>query len=254
MIGEQMLDREDRPALVSFEIKSIEDKLASEKEGYTVYKNIEYAHVTPPYSKDRLVFTVDTWVRNCKDKLRNGRIPQKFYDYWMSSLDAWRKGLEPPVDGTDIRNWGLITPAQISACRAANIRTVEDLAMANDEGLRRLGMGGVHLKNKAAAFVKAQKDHGPLVQENAKLKREIEQLQGTVKSLEGKIDRIINESNGRPLMEDRDDGNSHMSISPSDILDVSHETKTPAELYEEKFGHAPHHKMKEETILRKISQ
>jgi hypothetical protein len=77
----------------------------------------------------------------------------------------------------------VISPAQQSNLIAINIRTVEDLAGVNDEGVRRIGMGGGELRDKAKAWLSQMKDKGPLTQENATLRAENITLKATVESL-----------------------------------------------------------------------
>ena len=77
----------------------------------------------------------------------------------------------------------MLTPAQVEALVRINILTVEDLAGVNDEGMKRIGMGAVEMKNKARAWLMQVNDKGPLTQENAALKRENDSLRGQVTEL-----------------------------------------------------------------------
>lgn len=236
---------EERPAMVRFERRPIEDKPASREAGQVVYKDVDFVLVTPPFSKDLFEHKVEVWFQNVDINVRNGRTKPEWRDYWHECYEKWKRGEEAPLNGTSVKNWPAITPAQCKTLLVANILTIEDLAIANDEGVRRLGMGGHELKSKAKAYVKAVKDTGPLVMEIAALEKENAIQQGTIASLAEKVD-ILNQRlesmKGQPLVEVE-------AISVSDILD-----KSPTEQYIEKFGKKPHHLMKDETMLKRIAE
>lgn len=50
--------------------------------------------------------------------------------------------------GTDIRNWPVVSPAQIKNLFELHVHTIEDLAAANEEVISGIGMGGRMLKQK----------------------------------------------------------------------------------------------------------
>lgn len=225
--------REERPAWVQFEQRAVQDYEKTREIGHVVMKNVDYVLVTPPYSKDCFEFVAEKWFINQKNYVRNGRIPQKWLDHWEAAYDAWKRGLEPPINGVDIRNWPLVSPAQVQNLVRSGCRSVEDLANANDEALRRIGMGGIELRQKAIAFLKAAENHGPLVTENEKLRAVIRQLESEIAALQ-KDSTVPHET----TEED----------SADEIFD------DPKAEYEKIFGKPPHHKMKEATIKQKIAQ
>lgn len=253
---------EDRPAMVRFETRAVEDKVASRESGGVIYKDVDWVMVTPPYSKDCFESKAKTWFETVEKNVRNGRTPPEWRDHWKKTYENWKKGEEAPINGTSVKNWSAITKAQCKTLLIANIFTIEDLAIANDEGVRRLGMGGVDLKNKARAYVQATKDTGPLVMENAALKKQVDQQEVTISNLTEKIEIMgqrLEAMQSQPLQE--------VEISASDILDVEGpEMVTPPvdippipkisiqDQYIAKFGKKPHHLMKEATILRKLAE
>ncbi len=131
---------------------------------------------------------------NMEQDVTNGRMPAEWRDRYVLQLEAWRNGQELPPEGTPIRGWGVISPAQQEMLTRINILTVEDLAGVNDEGLRRIGMGALDLKNKAVAWMAQLADKGPLTievaglkAENASLRTSIETMSAQLKALESKI-------------------------------------------------------------------
>lgn len=178
-------DREERPPMVKFERRSVEDKSASRLAGQIVYTDVDFVLVTPPYSKDLFEQKVQTWF---KSKETCSRTPREWLDHWKKSYERFKEGEEIPLNGTSVKNWSAISQAECKTLIAANILTIEDLALVNGEGLRRLGMGANSLKNRAKDYVQAAKNTGPLVVEMAALRAELNQKDGTIQSLSEKID------------------------------------------------------------------
>jgi len=254
-VGDLMARDDDRPAFVRFERRAVKDSEATLKEGRYVSKDEDYALITPPYSKDIIEKKVDSWFDQVDQQVRSGRVPDKHFEFWKESYDRWQKGQEPPVDGTSVKNWSAISPAQCQNLINAGCRTIEDLAQANDEAMRRLGMGGQDLRNKAKAWVQSTKDHGPLVIEMANLKNENSQLKGTIDSLQKQIELM-----GIQLDAQSSEANPHKSFRAT--VEEIHESEEVAksqvstllhEEYEKKFGRKPGH-MKDETIRQKLNE
>lgn len=167
-----IMERKDRPAFAKFVQIVKEDKAASQREGRFVGRDVDMVHVTPPYSKDVIIYPALEWFEKLERDVAAGRIPREWVDQYRKDYDFWKRGLEAPPNGVPVKGWGVISPAQQEELIRLNIRTVEDLAAINDEGLRRIGMGGVDLKTKASAWLAQLKDKGPLTVEMAALKVE----------------------------------------------------------------------------------
>ncbi len=243
-------EKEKRPAYVRFERRPIEDKAASLAAGRAVSKDVDFALVTPPFSKDCVEYKVDTWLINMEKNLRDGRIKPEWAEIWKKGLENWRNGQEAPVNGTSVRDWSSISPAQVKNLLSAGCHTIEDLAAVNGEGLKRIGMGGMELRNKAKAWLQAAESHGPLVMEVSALKDENAQLKGTIDSLQRQVNALVDKSNIYGVSEN----NISDDISVSDIIEPEENSKTLADQYQEKFGKKPHHLMKEENIIKAIAQ
>ena len=239
--------REERPPYVRFESKTVEDKAASLAAGRYVGKDVDYAIVTPTYSKDEMPYKVDRWFEGVEKNVRDGRMNPKWLDMWKEAYKRWKNGQEIPLHGTPIRGWGLIAPSMQETLIRMNCMTVEDLAAINDEGMKRVGMGALELKNKARNWLQAMKDHGPIAtqitaleKENTILKSQVETLSAQVAAL-----RSAGNSSSQMIQSVQDE------ITANDLLE---DEQTPAQQYEAKFGKKPHHKMKEETILEALKE
>lgn len=185
-----MESKEDRPSLVMFERRPLEDRAASIAANRYVAKDVDHALITAPGTRDKYVTTVKDWMKGLDRQVREGRIPVEWKEKYLDSYERWKRGEEIPVNGTPIKGWGMISPAQQTNLIAISVVTVEDLARLNDEGMRRLGIGAADLKNKAVAWLAQLDDKGPLVQEVATLKAENASLKKQVESLTKKVEAL----------------------------------------------------------------
>lgn len=180
-------DRAERPAIVRFERVAVEDKAKTIENGRFTAKDVDYALITPPYSKDVVRMKVSSWLDNLERDAQAGRIPEEWVQRYKRAHELWQNGQEMPPDGTPIRGWAVISPAQQENLIRINILTVEDLAGVNDEGAKRIGMGAIELKNKAIAWLRTANDRGPLTIENAALKAENAVLRGQIETLQKQV-------------------------------------------------------------------
>ena len=208
------MERSDRPAIVRFERKTVEDKPASLLAKRYVAKDVDYALVTPPYSKDVIPLKIEQWKANMKQDLAAGRIPPDWVKAYEESYEKWLNGQEMPPNGTAIRGWGVISPAQQENLIRINILTVEDLAAANDEGKRRIGMGALELITKAQTWLKQMTDAGGVTIELAQVKTENANLKAELEGLKEQVARI---SKGEtPVAQEAK--SEVLSLSADDIL------------------------------------
>lgn len=256
-VGE-VSNREERPAYVRFERRPVEDKEASLREGRYMAKDVDFALVTPPYSKDCVEQKVTRWLEDLDRGVRDGRIPQQWATLWKEGYQKWQNGQEMPLHGTPILGWGVVSPAQQKMLIAINCLTVEDLAQINDEGMKRVGMGGLELRNKAKNWLASVKDHGGLTiqmsaleQENAQLKASVDGLKAQVEALKG----MIPQAQPTRVFHAQNEISAEDLLEPEDINPVEHDPVDydpvgydPVEAYTQKFGKKPHHKMKLESI------
>ncbi|PKR56347.1 hypothetical protein [Thalassospira lohafexi] len=169
----------ERPAFVEFETRAVEDRAATEDQGHVVYKDQYWVNITPMGNGNTVVERIaEEWL---KDKERQN---DKFLRHYQESFRAFKEGEESPVDGTRIRDWPSATPAQIKQLDRANVRTIEDLAAANETLLNAIGMGARALKQKAEAWLKSSEDVGKVAERNAKLEQTVEHQTDVIAKLE----------------------------------------------------------------------
>lgn len=95
---------------------------------------------------------------------------------FKQKYDAFIKGVEAPVNGLAVENWPSATPAEVKMLKQANVRTVEDLAMLSETGLKNVGFGARGLQSKAREFLASAAENGQVAVEMVQLKTEVESL------------------------------------------------------------------------------
>lgn len=149
-----------RPPYVIFELRPEEDRQASIEAGSARFRDVEFAIITPAGSKDRVERKVSDWFEHLEREVTGERFPVEWLNHFKEKFKAWKEGREVPVDGTPLTMWPALTPAQLKDLQGLHLRSVEDLAAANEEVIRRLGMGGRALKQQAVEWLKAANDVG----------------------------------------------------------------------------------------------
>lgn len=188
---------EARPPYVIFELRAVEDREASIAAGHFVAKDVPYAIITPQGSKDRIERVAEEWFSQLEQQSRENRFPSEWLRAFKSSFKDWQEGHEPAVNGTDVRNWPAASPAQVKALLDVRVRTVEDLASANEETISRLGMGGRALKARAVEWLASAFSTGKqaevlsaLKAENADLKSRNDSLEAQLRDLAARLEAL----------------------------------------------------------------
>lgn len=178
--------KQDRPAYVTFERRAVEDRQATLENGMYMSRDVDFALITPMGSKDRVERVVDEWFENLKQQAQEQRIPLEWVRAYKEAYAAWKEDREIPIDGHSVMNWAVLSPAQVKQLLDLRVRTVEDLAVANEETIARLGMGGRALKQRAVDFL-ASRDAGKVSGEMEKLRQENEALKIRNESIETQL-------------------------------------------------------------------
>lgn len=168
---------EERPAYVEFETRAVEDREETISRGYWVGKNVDFAIITPSGGKLVVEKRVDEWFQQLQ---RQGN---PFLSNYERAYEAWRKNEEIPLDGTPIKTWPAISPAQVAAVLKANVRTVEDLARAPEQALGVIGMGARALQERAKAWLESA-EQGKVAEQLAALRARLDSLEADNKRLQ----------------------------------------------------------------------
>ena len=142
-------------------------------------------------------------------------MPADWAEKFRRMYELWKQGQEMPLEGTPIKGWGVISPAQQETLIRMHVLTVEQLAAITSEGTNRIGMGGIEMKHKAEAWLNTLKKAGRPTMEIALLRKENAQLKVNQELLESKIEELTQFVN---KLESAKKSESN-PIELSDILD-----------------------------------
>jgi len=150
------MDNVAKPPYVTFKVAEVEDRQASIEAGYYVSKDVDFAVITPRGSKDKIERVAKEYLDYLAQQVRSGRFDRSWLTEIKEAYQAWKEGNEIPVSGFPVKNWPLLSPAQITTLLGLGIRSVEEVAEMNEESIARLGMGGRALKQKAIDWCSAR--------------------------------------------------------------------------------------------------
>lgn len=176
-----------RPPFVEFKQVAIFDKRRSDELGYRVTKDVDRAFVMQPGSRDVLEITAQDWLAQIRQKQIDGAhdaYPLEWVQGFQQKFDMWKQGLEAPVNGTHIREWPMLSPAQVNNLVTLRILTVEDVAAMTEDAMNRFGMGSRELKEKAKEWLAKREVASSVAQENEALKAQLAELTARLVALE----------------------------------------------------------------------
>mgnify|MGYP003635165333 FL=1 len=201
----EMLQEERHGFYVEFELRPEEDREETIAQGMPVFKDVEFAMITMPGGGLVVDKPINEALLNEWKHGDNRRKPPSPFAH--RAYEAWKEGREAPVNGTDLKNWPGVTPAQLKTCQNATVRTIEDLAAANADTIRKLGMGGVAMMEKAKAYL-ASANQNKTSEEVSALMVKLEALSDTVKRKDEQISDLLErldestKKRGRPRKEE----------------------------------------------------
>ncbi len=189
---------EARPPFVQFEVQAVEDRSASLEQGHYVTKDVVFAITTPQGSKDRIPRKAEEWFEQLHQQVQEQRFPAEWLRHFRESYRAFCEDREPPANGTPLRNFTVLSPAQLQLLLNFGVRSIEDLAAANEELIGRLGMGGRALKQKAVEWLESSKSTGAQVEKIVALQQQNAALQETVDRLSSQVQELLLKQVAKP--------------------------------------------------------
>ena len=121
-----------------FFIDSVQDYVATEREGRPIFKDEERVRIYFPGDQTkRPVF----------------KVTREYTDKWPQEYAAFKAGHEVSLNGTPIEQWPILKRAQVLEMKALGFRTVEDIAGMTDHAMQRIGMGGSRLRELAKSYL-----------------------------------------------------------------------------------------------------
>lgn len=178
--------QQPRLPYVQFRSEAAEVK---DKDGHVTYVNKYWADIVPAGGKDVLVKDADEWVRELKHKGET-RGPfdtaaneyRVWHEHFDKALKQFKAGEEMTTVGTPLRAILAFTKSEVAQAEAVRIYSLEDLAAANEEAMRHMGIGARGMKDRAQMLVEGASGT-KLLEENAALKSQVEALTERVDAL-----------------------------------------------------------------------
>lgn len=193
----------DRPPYVTFEVRAEEDRTKTLETGLYASQDVDFAIITPAGSKDKIERRVLEWFENLAQQAQEGRFPREWLGAYREAYKCWKEDRSIPENGHPIVNWPVVSPAQVKTLLDLRVRTIEDLAVANEETISRLGMGGRMLKQRAADWLNSadagkvsgemeelRESNAALLVRNQSLEEQMKSLQAQVTALAGGAQKL----------------------------------------------------------------
>lgn len=212
---------------VRFERRVLEDVQASRTAGHYVGKDVDFAITTSFGGGSDVAHEVPDWLTGLERKVTLNQLTPEQAEKYKQKYDFWKKGQEIPLDGIPIKGWAVISPAQQETLIRLQVLTVEELAAANDEVKRQIGMGALDLQRKAQAWLAQAQDKGPLTQEVAALKQENDVLKGSISTLSRQVQELMDLLKTQARMAQAPSVLNDQ-ITAADILEATPPTPAPA--------------------------
>jgi hypothetical protein len=126
---------------------------------------------------------------------------QRTADIWNAlrpHYEAWKRGQDVVVDGTPLDAVPFVTKEVVKVFARVHIRSVEDLANAEDAALAKLNIPGVRaMQHKARAFLDAQSNLSGVSAELAELRAALAELRAENNELAQARDMLAAETGRR---------------------------------------------------------
>lgn len=194
-----------RPPYVKYEERSFEDRASSEKEGRLIMKSVDFVIIRQTGSKDTVEKDAKEWLASLKN---NVEMHPDWVAHFHKQFEAYKSGQEITPIGTHVKTWPLISKSQCDMLLNANLRTVEDVAGANEDSLRYVGIGARELQQKAKAWLETASATGrgaqELVSQRVKIDDQAEQI-ATLTKLVNDLQTTIIKQAGKGKKSSKDD-------------------------------------------------
>ena len=176
-----------RPPFVEFKRVALPDPVNTEKLGRRMTKDVDFAFIMQPGSRDQVERVATDWLAMLKNKQLSGAA-DAYPDEWVTAFhkkyEAWKEGHDAPLNGTSVREWPVLSPAEAENFIALRVMTIEDVAAMTEDAMSRVGMGSRALRDKAREWLAGKDAAGQLAEENKTLKAALAELMERVKQLE----------------------------------------------------------------------
>lgn len=176
-----MLDSDERQILphVRFYQKEELNNYETEQQGRPIYRMVDFVRIEIPGNQFSII---DTYA-NLDHK-------DKYPTQWARYQNEKRDLGDADIQGTLLRDWSILTSAQVKELAHFHFYTVEQVSLASDEQIGKVtqivGMSGHSLREKAKAYLNVAKDSAHAMAQADELRKrdaEIEALKVQMQEL-----------------------------------------------------------------------
>lgn len=157
----------DARLAVRFYQREVENEYLTTHEGRPIKYMADFVRIEVPGDMTSII-----------DTFANDDHKRRFPIHWAQYQND--KTADTPAQGTLLRDWSLLTPAQASEMRHFKFYTVEQIAEASDQQVSSLGMlvgmSPFALRDKARAFLAHAKDSGLVMAQAEELRKRDQQI------------------------------------------------------------------------------
>lgn len=171
---------------VQFRCEALEIK---DGDGHISYKNKYWADVVPAGGKDVVVKDAEEWIAQLRNKGEtrgpfdsNASEYRTWHEHFSKLFAQYKAGEEMTTTGTPLRAILAFTKAEIAQAEGVRIYSLENLAAANEEEMRNMGIGARAMKDKASQLL-ASKGANHLAEENSALRVKLEALEVRIEEM-----------------------------------------------------------------------
>jgi len=196
-----ILLKERRPvtAYIEFKTESVEDPIKTKNTGVPAFKDMDVVRIYHNDGKSVAEARAKDFIAHLRRYLPGGDFHKPgnidvdmygFAQYVLPQFDAWKAGQEVRPDGTPLRDWPFLTPAQRDTLNHFNVKTVEQLAAMEERALAGIMLGSLELQQQALNYLRHRQDSAPalritaLEEQNAKLLQAMEEMRAQLEALQ----------------------------------------------------------------------
>jgi len=155
---------ENKGVAPRFYIEPIEDMAASREAGRPIFRDQEF---------------VEIFIAGDKNNIPCHKVTDEHRERWPVQYEAFRRGVEAPINGTPLTEWPAIPKRRIMELNAQKIYSIEELANLPDAAISKIGLDGRAMVKKAQAWLASASGGAEvmrLAEENETMKRDMEML------------------------------------------------------------------------------
>lgn len=152
------LNEQDSKLLVSFFPRVERNNFESKAQGRPIHFSVDFIQIVVPGDRLRVV-----------ERKASDYDKERFAAKWA----LYKAGKQEEIKGTLLSTWGVMAPNIAADYGAMGVKTVEQLADADELLITNLGMGGRDWKTRAQAYLAATGQSTTLLEEVAALKQRL---------------------------------------------------------------------------------